>query len=126
VIHVVVGILYNPQGEVLVAERAQHKFQGGRWEFPGGKVELAEEPVEALRRELREEIGIEVIDAKPWRQFKHTYPDKIILLDIWHVTEFLNEPQSKEGQDIKWVSLEVLPLLEIPDANWDIIKMLME
>lgn len=125
-IHVAVGILFNAKGEVLVAERDLQKFQGGRWEFPGGKVEANENPLQALQRELREEVDIEVTKAKPWKQFKHTYPEKIILLDVWQIIEFIGEPYGKEGQRVRWVSLESLTTLEIPDANWEIVKMLME
>jgi 8-oxo-dGTP diphosphatase len=125
-IHVVIGILYNAQREILVAEREKHKFQGGRWEFPGGKVENNEDSFVALQREMREEIGIDVVSANPWRKFQHAYPDKVILLDVWHITDYLGEPHGKEGQPIRWVSLNNLPELEIPDANWDVVKMLME
>lgn len=121
-IHVVVGIIINAQNQILVAQRELHKFQGGRWEFPGGKVEPNESPMRALQRELHEEIGIEIQSAEPWRQFQHTYPDKIILLDVWRVTEFHGDPHSKEGQAIQWVALDELPNLEIPDANWDIVN----
>lgn len=123
-IHVVVGILSNSQNEVLVAKRAQHKFQGGRWEFPGGKVELDETPLIALQRELHEEIGIKVISATPLEQFKHAYPDKIILLDVWRIDTFEGEPHGKEGQSIRWVHPEELNNLEIPDANWEIVRKL--
>ncbi len=55
-IHVAVGIILNAEGHILVAERAQHKHQGGMWEFPGGKVETGESVFEALRRELLERL----------------------------------------------------------------------
>lgn len=125
-IHVVIGILYNDKGELLLAEREKHKFQGGRWEFPGGKVEADEDPLFALRREMVEEVGIDVVTAKQWRKFEHAYPDRVILLDVWCITSYTGEPHGKEGQKIRWVKLDTLPTLEIPDANWDIVKMLME
>jgi len=123
-IHVVVGLVYNSQNQILVAERQAHKFQGGRWEFPGGKIEPNEKPLYALKRELQEEIGIQILAAKSFSQFKHDYPDKIIFLDVWKITDFQNEPHGKEGQEIKWVSLHELLTLDIPDANWDIVKLL--
>ena len=123
-IHVVVGIMINPEGEVLVAERQMQKFQGGRWEFPGGKVEKDETPLAALQRELDEEIGVEVQQARPLQQLRNTYPDKEILLDVWKVTEYNGEPLGKEGQKIRWVHLDVLFSIEIPDANIPIVKML--
>lgn len=123
-IHVVVGLVFNSQGEILVAERELQKFQGGRWEFPGGKVEANENPLDALRRELHEEIGIEVIHADPWEQFQHEYTDRTILLDVWKVRDFKGTAHGKEGQAVKWVSLASLSTLNIPDANREIVDKL--
>ena len=123
-IHVVVGLVFNAQGEILVAERESQKFQGGRWEFPGGKVEANEEPRAALIRELNEEIGIDVIHAEPWEKFQHEYTDRTILLDVWKVRAFNGMAHGKEGQAVKWVSLAALSTLNIPDANREIINKL--
>ncbi len=123
-IPVVVGLIFNAKGEILVAQRADNKFQGGRWEFPGGKVEPHENSYQALQRELFEEIGIQVTAAEPSQQYEHIYPERTILLDVWRVTDYVGEPYGKEGQAIKWVSLATLITLEIPDANWDIIRSL--
>lgn len=121
-IHVVVGIVVNVQNEILVAERQSQKFQGGRWEFPGGKVEQGETPLQALQRELHEEIDIQVISAEPWQQLQHTFPDKVILLDVWQVTQFEGNPHGKEGQMIQWISIDQLSEINIPDANLPIVK----
>jgi 8-oxo-dGTP diphosphatase len=123
-LHVVVALIYNTQNQILVAQRQAHKFQGGRWEFPGGKVETNETPLEALKRELHEEVGIDILTAESFCKFEHSYPDKVILLDVWKVTQYNNQPHSKEGQAVKWVSLQALAMLDIPDANWDIVKKL--
>lgn len=120
-IHVVVGLIYNSQGEILVAERQAHKFQGGRFEFPGGKVESNEDPFLALKREFFEEIGIEILEAEPWKIFQHEYPDRKILLDVWKIKKFQGEAVGKEGQTIRWVSKKTLETLNIPDANRDIL-----
>lgn len=125
-IHVVVGILFNAQGNVLLAQRQQQKFQGGRWEFPGGKVELNENPLAALQRELHEEIGIDSVVANPWLQLQHSYSDKDILLDVWLVTEFRGEPHGKEGQDVRWVEPQNLFTFAIPDANIPIVNEIMK
>ena len=61
-IHVVAGALFDNQGRVLIAQRPPGKHMAGGWEFPGGKLEPEEQPFEGLKRELREELGIEVLD----------------------------------------------------------------
>ncbi|MGW8227561.1 MAG: NUDIX domain-containing protein, partial [Gammaproteobacteria bacterium] len=65
VVHVAVGVVQNPQGKILIAKRPAHVHQGELWEFPGGKVEAGESLPQALRRELHEEIGIDVNHARP-------------------------------------------------------------
>src|SRR5579872_4050484 len=102
--HVAVGVIFNPQREVLIAKRPAHKYKGGLWEFPGGKVEAGEAVFAALQRELHEEIGIEIIHAHPWLQVEHDYQDRKVLLDTWIVTQFSGEPASQEGQVILWVN----------------------
>ena len=85
---VVVGIIRNPLGEILIAKRPEHKYKGGLWEFPGGKIEPSETPLDALKRELREELNIEVIKAESWLQCEYDYSDRFVLLHIWNVTQF--------------------------------------
>lgn len=122
-IHVAVGVLLNEQGEVLVALRPQHAEQGNLWEFPGGKVEAAESVENALRRELLEEVGITVQDAKPLLLLEHEYPEKKVLLDVWQVEKFSGEPLACEGQaELRWVTAEELSTLAIPAANHPIVK----
>lgn len=125
-IQVVVGILQNAQGDVLVARRQQGKFQGGRWEFPGGKVEEGDaDHFAALQRELHEEIGVDATAATSWMQLENSYPDgRVIHLDVWLVTQFQGEPYSKEGQEVKWVKTSTLSAMNIPDANLPIIEKL--
>jgi 8-oxo-dGTP diphosphatase len=125
-IHVAVGIVLNVAGEILVAERASHKHQGGMWEFPGGKVEPGETTYDALQRELAEEINIQVTKATEWMKFPYEYADKKLLLDTWIVTAFEGEAHGREGQAIRWVAPDQLFTLQIPDANIVIIKKLLE
>ncbi len=101
--HVVAGILRDAQGRVLLAQRPAGKHLAGLWEFPGGKVEEGEAPVDALARELREEIGIVVESAQPLIGIPHAYPEKTILLDVWRVTRYSGTSHSHEGQRLAWV-----------------------
>ena len=75
-LHVVVGVIYNMQGEILLARRPLQVEQGGLWEFPGGKCEKNETVEQALARELQEELGIVVEQARPFIRVYHTYPQK--------------------------------------------------
>jgi 8-oxo-dGTP diphosphatase len=124
VIHVAVGIIVDPTGAVLVARRPEHVHQGGLWEFPGGKVEAGETVEAALRRELREELGIELGVAEPLLKVHHAYPDKIVLLDTWWVTAYAGEPCGREGQPLAWMQPADLIESVFPDADAPIIARL--
>lgn len=121
VIHVAAAVLVDAAGEVLVARRHAHAHQGGLWEFPGGKVEPGESALQALRREIHEELGLDVIEARPLIRVPHDYPDRRVLLDVWRVTAFRGEARGREGQPLRWVAPERLRALEFPAANTPIV-----
>ena len=121
VLHVVAAVIRDSSNKVLIAKRPSDKHQGGKWEFPGGKLDKGESPLQALSRELDEELGIQLVDAQPLIQVQHDYPDKSIFLDVWNVTDFQGEAFGKEGQPIKWVESSDLKNYEFPDANMPII-----
>jgi 8-oxo-dGTP diphosphatase len=120
-IHVVVAVIRDRRGEILIARRGDDKHQGGRWEFPGGKVEPGESPAQALRRELREELGIEPTQGRPLIQIPYHYPDRSVWLDVWEVTAFVGEARGVEGQPIRWVPPHALDHYPFPAANTPII-----
>lgn len=124
VVHVAVGVVIDAHDRILVARRPQHLHQGGLWEFPGGKVEAGEPVIDALRRELREELAIDVIDAEPLIEVEHDYGDKAVLLDVWRVTAFRGEPDGREGQPWRWIARGELENLPFPAANIAIIEAL--
>ena len=74
----------------------------GSWEFPGGKLNEGEDRLDGLRRELREELGIEVDNARPLIRYVHRYPDLDVDLDVWRVTQWRGQPRGMEGQAIDW------------------------
>ena len=106
----VAAVIYSVDhsNQILISRRPDHLHQGGLWEFPGGKVETDELPEQALCRELREELGIQVTQAQPYLQVSHDYSDKQVLLDIWQVNGFSGQPRGMEGQDCRWVALSEL------------------
>lgn len=121
-LHVAAAAIFGPDGRVLISRRADHRHQGGLWEFPGGKVEPGETVREALGRELREELGIAVVDARPLIRIPYDYPDRAVLLDVWRVDAFQGEPHGHEGQPLEWVPPEELPGRDFPAANRPIVQ----
>jgi 8-oxo-dGTP diphosphatase len=120
-VHVAVGIIMQ-QGKILLALRNSKQHQGGKWEFPGGKVEAPETVQQALARELLEEVAITVTDCEPFMQLQYAYPDKTVLLDIWLVTTFNGDAHGREGQPLRWASVAELGELTFPDANLPIVQ----
>lgn len=120
-LHVVAAVIRGGDGRILLAQRPANKHQGGKWEFPGGKVEAGETPPAALCRELHEELGIEAVDFNPLIKVRYVYPERAVLLDVWEVSAFTGEPHGREGQPVAWFDAEQLPLLEFPPANYPIV-----
>ena len=121
VVHVAVGVILRGQ-QVLLALRSSKQHQGGKWEFPGGKVEKGETVAAALKRELQEEIAIDVAESSAFMQLEYAYPEKTVLLDIYLVTGFDGEPEGREGQPLRWVDIAGLGDIEFPDANQPIVE----
>ncbi|MDM8544866.1 Nudix family hydrolase [Candidatus Venteria ishoeyi] len=121
-LHVVAGVVYNPQQQILLARRHHHQEQGGLWEFPGGKRETGEAPFSALQREFQEEIGIHIKQARPLIRIFHDYPEKSILLDVWQVEAWKGTAQGLEAQEIKWVAPTQLHYFNFPAANQPILR----
>jgi 8-oxo-dGTP diphosphatase len=118
---VAVGVIKNQQGQVLIALRDNARHQGGLWEFSGGKIEANETAEQALKRELKEELAIDVISATPLITINHQYPDKMVQLKVFLVEQFTGEPHSAEGQRIEWVNVQDLKHYAFPAANLPII-----
>lgn len=121
VIHVAVGVILREQ-QILLALRNAKQHQGGKWEFPGGKVEQDESVQQALARELQEEVAIEITQCQAFMQLEYAYPEKTVLLDIYLVTDFNGEPHGREGQPLRWVSIAELSEIAFPDANKPIVQ----
>lgn len=121
---VAVGIISNSNGAILVTQRPQLAHQGGLWEFPGGKVESGETVEAALQRELFEELGIKLQNAKRWLQICHEYADKTVLLDVWRVTAYQGEPYGREGQPLRWMYPLAMNHLDFPAADEQIVSRL--
>ena len=125
VVHVAVGVIVRQQ-QVLLALRSNKQHQGGKWEFPGGKVEPDETVAQALTRELLEEVAINVTETSSFMQLEYAYPEKTVLLDIYLVTDFTGDPHGLEGQPLQWVNIADLSSIEFPDANQPIVERLQQ
>lgn len=121
VIHVAVAVVKDQFGKILITKRPDTVDQGGLWEFPGGKVESNENVKQALKRELYEEVGINILEMTPLIKIRHDYSDKLVLLDVFNINKHTEEAYGKEGQQLKWVNLRDLSGFDFPDANYPII-----
>ncbi len=118
-----VGLVFNPHGQVLFAQRPAGKPYAGWWEFPGGKVERGESVEQALARELAEELGLTITSCRRWITREHVYPHASVRLHFCKVTQFTGEPQGLEGQAFVWAdpsSPDVAPMLPaaVPMLPW--------
>lgn len=122
-IHVVAGLIVENRRVCLTRRRAD-SHQGGKWEFPGGKLEPGEARFAGLVRELQEELGIEVRNAAPFMQLRHAYADLDVLLDVWRVVRYDGDAHGREGQEMRWETFDRLDPREFPDADRPILRRL--
>jgi 8-oxo-dGTP diphosphatase len=119
---VAVGILIREDGALLLSSRPEGKPYAGYWEFPGGKLEAGETVVQALRRELIEELGVTIADAEVWKVTEHDYPHALVRLHWCKVRVWSGEFEMREGQQMAWQTfpLTVSPVLPgaYPVLDW--------
>ena len=118
--------LVDPEGRILLAQRPEGKPMAGLWEFPGGKVEKAETPEEALIRELSEELGINTWDSclAPLTFASHRYDDFHLLMPLFICRKWSGIPRPNEGQILKWVRPNELQNFPMPAADLPLIPIL--
>jgi len=105
IVNVAAGVILRPDGKLLLGQRPVGKPWSGWWELPGGKLEPGETVAQALARELKEEIGIDVQHSRPWVTYVHAYPEKTVRLAFHQVTRWAGEPQGLESQALQWVTV---------------------
>ena len=123
-VEVVAAVISRPSGEILLAQRPPGKVYEGYWEFPGGKVEAAEQPYDALRRELREELGLEVDVAWPWIAREYHYAHAHVRLNFFRVPAWHPAPASREGQALSWQRIDSISVAPLLPANEPILRAL--
>ena len=122
-IHVVAAIIIKDQ-KILIAQRPAGKHKGGYWEFPGGKIEKGETAEQALCREIKEEIDIDISATRSFTEIHFNYPEKSVHLQFFEVTAFSGKPKGLEGQLIRWVSRAELLDYQFPEANLVVVSKL--
>ena len=119
-----VGLIGDDHGRWLVNQRRTGTDLAGFWEFPGGKRQSGETPLAALRRELNEELGIDVLTAEPWLSLVHDYPERRVHLDVWRVLDFRGAITAREAQRLDWVPVDRLAALPLLPADLPIVAAL--
>ena len=110
-------------GKLLICQRTKHQAMPLKWEFPGGKIETGEQPIDALRRELEEELGIEAKVGDELVRVRHTYRNGgAVELRFFLVREFFGEVENRIFKDVRWVAPAELPAYDFLEADMGLVK----
>ena len=125
-ISVSAGILINNDNQILLSQRTADKSFPGQWEFPGGKIESSETAHEALIRELKEELGIDIDNSYLFKRIEHYYDSFTANIEFFLVDSWSGELSGEEGQLVRWFSVRDLRNLPILAADNPVIEELQE
>lgn len=117
-----VAVIYDDSGRILIDRRRQEGLLGGLWEFPGGKIEPGETVEECVRREIQEELGIDIEVQDALITIDHTYSHFKVTLNAFNCLHLSGEPQPIECDEVKWVTLDEIDAYPFPKANGRIIE----
>jgi len=119
----VVAALILKDGNVLVCQRTKHQTMPLKWEFPGGKIEEGEQPRDALRRELEEELGIDATIGEEVARIRHEYKTgNAVELRFYVVKEYSGEIENRIFKEIRWSSRKELPSYDFLEADLELVK----
>ena len=119
----VVAAVVERAGRYLITRRLEGTHLAGLWEFPGGKILPGEKPEDALKRELKEELGVEATVSELIQTVDWTYPEKSVRL-LFFRCALAGEPRPLEGQEMRWVAAADLRSFHFPDADATLIARL--
>ncbi len=119
-----VAVIWNQQGQILIDRRRPEGLLGGLWEFPGGKIEPGETIEECIKREIQEELGIEIEVGDRLITIDHAYSHFRVTLTVHHCRHLAGVPQPIECDEIRWVTLDEIDQFPFPKANTQIIAAL--
>lgn len=119
----VVAAVIEQNGKLLVCQRTRHQTMPLKWEFPGGKIEEGEQPRDALRRELDEELGIQATIGDEIARVQHTYPTgAAVELRFYIVRQFTGELENRIFRDLQWSAPKNLPNYDFLEADASLVK----
>jgi 8-oxo-dGTP diphosphatase len=119
----VVAAFIVQKGKVLICQRTQHQPMALKWEFPGGKIEEGEQPRDALRRELEEELGIQAIIGDELVRIRHTYKNGgAVELRFFMVEAFQGDIENRIFKDVRWAGRKDLPKYDFLEADAGLVQ----
>ena len=119
---VVAGLIIE-NGKLLVCQRTRHQTMPLKWEFPGGKIEEGEQPRDALRRELEEELGITATIGNEISRIQHEYPNGgKVELRFFEIREYQKEIENRIFKDIQWAEIKDLPKFDFLEADLTLVN----
>jgi len=123
----VVAALIFKHEQILVCQRTRHQTMPLKWEFPGGKIEEGEQPRDALRRELNEELGIDATIGEEVARLRHEYKNgSAVELRFYAVREYKGELENRIFKDMRWAIRSELPSLDFLEADLQLVRELAE
>jgi 8-oxo-dGTP diphosphatase len=121
-VEVVAAVIIRPDGRFLLTSRPEGKPYAGYWEFPGGKIEAGESALQAITRELQEELGIQVEQVYPWITRVFTYTHATVRLHFYRVVEWYGQPFGRENQALSWQTVDNVSVIPLLPANLPVIR----
>ena len=121
-----VAVINNKQGKILIDRRKEQGEMGGLWEFPGGKIEVGETIEECIKREVKEELDIEIIVGDRLTTITHAYKTFKVTLYVYNCQHLSGKPQTLECEEIHWVEPVQMDQYQFPQANIQIVNLLQQ
>jgi 8-oxo-dGTP diphosphatase len=120
---VVAALIVQADGKILICQRTKHQPLALKWEFPGGKIEDGEQPRDALRRELEEELGITATVGEEISRLRHTYRNgNSVELRFYRVNQYEGKIENRIFRDVRWVEVKDLPSYDFLDADLGLVR----
>lgn len=117
-----VAVIINEKQEILIDKRLPTGLMANLWEFPGGKIEAGETPQDCIKREIKEELGVDIVVNYHLIDITHTYSEFMVTLSVYMCHIITGKPQPLQCAEIRWITVSQLHNFEFPSANQAIIS----